>query len=84
MKNSIQEYTEKEFLELLFESESDNYSAEDLDDLVVFFNEKIGHPSGSDLIMYPTSIEIEDTPESIVREIKRWYAEQGIKCFKDS
>ncbi len=84
MKNSLQEYTEKEFLQLLFESEYDNYPTEDLDNLVIFFNEKIAHPSGSDLIMYPTSIEIEDTPKSIVREIKRWYDEQGLKCFKDS
>ncbi|MBD1574811.1 hypothetical protein HC725_16305 [Vibrio sp. S17_S38] len=49
MKNKLQDYTESEFLQLLLASEELDFSDDDLDDLVNFFNEKINHPKGSAL-----------------------------------
>ncbi|RZQ03509.1 bacteriocin immunity protein [Vibrio vulnificus] len=83
MKNSLQEYTESEFLGLLVKSEGIDFGEKELDELVDFFNEKIEHPSGSDLIMHPTMLGIEDSSEAIIAELKRWYTEKGQPCFKD-
>ena len=82
MRDSLHDYTEQEFLELLLESEADDFDPEKLDELVAFLNTKVSHPSGSDLIMYPTMLGLEDSSEAAVHELKRWYTEQGIPCFK--
>lgn len=84
MKNKLQDYTESEFLQLLLASEELDFSDDDLDYLVIFFNEKINHPNGSALLTHPTMLGIEDSSEAIIEELKRWYKEQGKLCFKDS
>ncbi|WP_425608797.1 bacteriocin immunity protein [Vibrio brasiliensis] len=40
------------------------------------------HPSGSDLITPPTMLGIEDSSEAVIQELKRWYENKGIQCFK--
>ncbi|MCG9749552.1 bacteriocin immunity protein [Vibrio brasiliensis] len=82
MKNSLQEYTESELLGLLVKSEGIDFGEKELDELVDFFNEKIEHPSGSDLITPPTMLGIEDSSEAVIQELKRWYENKGIQCFK--
>ena len=51
MRSSLQDYSEQEFLELLLKSEAEDFEPDKLDELVAFFNTKILHPSGSDIIM---------------------------------
>ncbi|TOH16460.1 bacteriocin immunity protein [Vibrio parahaemolyticus] len=81
MKNNLQEYTELEFLDLL--ARSMDFDEKESDEVVCFFNEKIKHPKGSALLTHPSMLGLEDTPESIINEIKRWYASQGLPCFKE-
>ncbi|HBC3835328.1 bacteriocin immunity protein [Vibrio parahaemolyticus] len=83
MLNNLYDYTESEFLKLLVESETDDYDPSKLDELVLFFNETVKHPDGSDLLMYPSSCGIEDNPNAVIAELKRWYASQGLPCFKE-
>lgn len=83
MKNKLQDYTESEFLQLLLASEELDFSDDDLDELVNFFNEKINHPKGSALLTHPTMLGIEDSSEAIIEELKSWYTENGQPCFKD-
>ncbi len=83
MKETLQNYTEQEFLELLIESESIDFYDDLLEELIDFFNGKISHPRGSALLTQPSIVGIDDTSEAIIAEIKRCYAEQGLKCFKD-
>lgn len=79
--NDLSEYTESEFLELLKETMTAN--EKDAITLVVWFGENISHPNGSGLITHPSMCGIEDTPEAMVAEIKRYYVEQGLPCFKE-
>ncbi|MDD1793922.1 bacteriocin immunity protein [Enterovibrio sp. ZSDZ42] len=83
MKNSLLDYTEQEFLDLLVNSYDDDFPDDDLDRLVYFFNQSIAHPRGSSLLTHPTIVGIEDSPEAIIAELKRWYTEQGKPCFKE-
>ncbi|HBC3474367.1 TPA: bacteriocin immunity protein [Vibrio parahaemolyticus] len=83
MKNSLCDYKESEFLAILIESEAADYDSSQLDELVLFFNEAVEHPDGSDLLMYPTVCGIDDNPQAIISEIKRWYQSQGLPCFKE-
>ncbi len=82
MKNKLQDYTEEEFYALLERSEEIDFPEKELDELVVFFNTEVAHPKGSDLIMTPTALGIEDSPEAIINEIKRWYKDNGLPLFK--
>ena len=83
MKSSLKDYTELEFLDLLSKSEEFDFDAEELDELVYFFNTKIKHPKGSELITHPTMSGIEDSPQAVIAELKRWYREQGLPLFKE-
>lgn len=88
-KQRFEEYTEAEFLQLLRAIEgntkSDSPNKQELDrelELMVDHFEKVsGHPSGSDLIFWPEPGQ-DDSPEGILREVKRWRAEQGLPSFK--
>ncbi len=83
MKNSLQDYTEQEFLKLIQNVHTGTATNQEVEALVRFFD-MTGHPEGSALLTHPKMVGIDDTPEAMVDELKRWYAEQGIKCFKDS
>ncbi|WP_036759461.1 bacteriocin immunity protein [Photobacterium halotolerans] len=80
MKNSLQEYTESEFFEIL--EQTIDADEEDVDVLLDFFDEKVQHPKGYGLLTHPTMCGIEDSPQAVINELKRWYAEQGLPCFK--
>lgn len=83
LKAKLKDYTESEFLQLLLASEELDFSDDDLDESVNFFNEKINHPKGNALLTHPTMLGIEDSSEAIIEELKRWYHEKGQSCFKD-
>ncbi|MDO6709068.1 bacteriocin immunity protein [Photobacterium sp. 1_MG-2023] len=82
MKNDISEYSEQEFFELVKKPFARGCDPDFLDELLYFFNSKLQHPKGSSLVTHPTMVGIEDSPEAVVAELKRWYAEQGLPCFK--
>lgn len=84
MKSGLLDYTEKEFLALLLSAEDDDFPDDELDKLVYFFNKSTAHPRGSALLTHPTMVGIEDSPEAIIAELKRWYSEQGMPCFKEN
>ncbi|WP_053084956.1 bacteriocin immunity protein, partial [Yersinia similis] len=74
---SICDYTESEFLELvkkLFNVEKTT-EEEDINNLIEF-KRLCEHPAGSDLIFYPDDNR-EDSPEGVVKEVKKWRAENG-------
>ncbi len=81
-KNTIADYTEVEFLELLKRiTKADAQSEKALDELVDHFEMITQHPDGSDLIYYPDNPE-DGTPENIVRIVKEWRLSKGLPCFK--
>ncbi|MFW0758161.1 bacteriocin immunity protein [Pseudomonas sp. H11T01] len=85
LKNSISEYTETEFIELLKELANEDEEAEtdDRADLLLLHFEKISkHPDGSDLIYYPED-GADNSPEGITRTVKEWRAAQGLPGFRD-
>ncbi|CNI40847.1 colicin/pyocin immunity family protein [Yersinia thracica] len=80
---TIADYTESEFLEFvrkLFNVESSS-EEEDIKNLLEF-KRLCEHPAGSDLIYYPSDNR-EDSAEGVVKEIKKWRAENGKPGFKE-
>ncbi len=82
MKDSLLDYTESEFLELIQNAHSGTALDQEVEDLVGFLDTTT-YPDGSALLTHPRMIGIEDTPEAIILELKRWYDEQGLPCFKE-
>ncbi|WP_181315962.1 bacteriocin immunity protein [Photobacterium kishitanii] len=81
MKTCIQDYTESEFLAVIQNVHNGIATDQDVEDLVRFLN-STQYPEGSDLLMYCNMIGIEDTPEAMIEELKRWYKEQNLPLFK--
>ncbi|MEY0231098.1 bacteriocin immunity protein [Providencia manganoxydans] len=81
-KNSISDYTEKEFLRLIENIYFVNTeSEEEHRKWVNHFSKIIEHPRGNGLIYYPNKNR-PDTPEGGVQEVKEWRAQQGKPGFK--
>ncbi len=83
MKNNLLNHTENEFLKLIQNVHNGTATNQEVEALVSFFY-TTGHPEGSALLTHPKMVGIDDTPEAMVAELKRWYAEQGLTCFNDS
>ncbi|EBA3099657.1 TPA: bacteriocin immunity protein [Salmonella enterica subsp. indica] len=83
LKNSISDYTEAEFIELMKEIDKENVAETDdkLDLLLNHFEQVTEHPDGTDLIYYAAS-DAESTPEAITKKIKEWRAANGKPGFK--
>ncbi|MBD2795723.1 bacteriocin immunity protein [Xenorhabdus sp. 18] len=82
LKNSINDYTEKEFLKLLqIICDSDTETEEEHNSLIDHFEEVTEHPSGSDLIYFPKEGE-DDSPEGILKTVKEWQRKNGKPGFK--
>ena len=82
LRDSLEDYTELEFVELINIIVSAEGTDEYQDELLENFIATTGHPNGSDLIYYPESSE-DGTPESIVRIVKEWRFSEGLPCFKN-
>lgn len=82
MKNNLQDYTEIEFFELLNKGFDGELGLKESDDLVEFLN-RSKYPKGAMIIINPSSVGIEDDPKAIVEELKRWYSENDLPCFKE-
>jgi hypothetical protein len=81
IRDTLQEYTEKEFLTLITEICDDIGSEEYQDIILENFRVVSEHPSGSDLIYYPES-GAEQSPEKILEAIKEWRSKNGKPGFK--
>ncbi|OWF74492.1 bacteriocin immunity protein [Yersinia kristensenii] len=76
LRYKLEEYTESEFIELVSKIISDEGSEDELDSLLENFIQVSEHPSGSDLIYYPED-GADDSPEGILKLVKKWRAENG-------
>lgn len=81
-KNTLNAYTEADFINLLDEIIESKGSDDYQDKLLEHFISITEHPAGSDLIYYPENPG-EETPEGIVKIVKDWRASQGLPCFKE-
>ncbi|MBW5814587.1 bacteriocin immunity protein [Yersinia kristensenii] len=82
LRYKLEEYTESEFIELVSKIISDEGSEDELDSLLENFIQVSEHPSGSDLIYYPED-GTDDSPEGILKLVKKWRAENGKPGFKE-
>ncbi|MEF1286123.1 bacteriocin immunity protein [Vibrio sp. M250220] len=82
LKESITDYTEPEFLELINSISNNSLSEPEEDKLILHFSKIVKHPDGTDLLFYPKDNQ-DDSPKGIIKEISRWYNEQGWPCFKE-
>ncbi|CNH28154.1 bacteriocin immunity protein [Yersinia pekkanenii] len=83
LKKELTDYTENEFLELinlLFIGEFS--SEEEHDELVNHIVKITEHPNGTDILYYPEA-GVEDSPEGVIKFIKKWRAENGKPGFKE-
>ncbi|MFP1732681.1 bacteriocin immunity protein [Lonsdalea iberica] len=81
---SINDYTEKEFLEFVHKIFNVDGTTEKEDVAnVLEFKRLTEHPDGSDLIYYPPD-DREDSPEGVVQAVKEWRKSKGLPLFKDS
>ncbi len=84
MKSSLRDYSEEEFKKIIDSVYNSKLSDQEVEGLVDFFSDVILHPDHEDLLNYPVRCSIDDSPSAIIQELKRWYAEQGLACFRDS
>ena len=91
-KEKLEDYTEREFLELLEEIGNDtrkeqNLKGDKLENYIIYgvnhFIRITEHPAQSDLIFYPEKPE-DGEFENIIRIVKEWRRSQGLPLFKDS
>ena len=83
LKESLTEYTESEFLELINTIYKAEGSDQFQDDLLEHFIEITEHPRGSDVIYYPDKGQ-EDSPAGILHEVKSWRFENGKPGFREA
>lgn len=92
LKDRLEDYTEKEFLDILNEfrkstRKEKNLNGKKLDDyldkLMDNFILVTEHPKGSDLIVYPEN-DADGEPLKIIEIIKEWRRSKGLALFKDS
>ncbi|WP_394134309.1 bacteriocin immunity protein [Aliivibrio fischeri] len=82
VKNNLSDYTEDEFLSFLEAFWNGEGTEDEEDEFISKFNQIVKHSDKSGLITHPKLPE-NDSPNGVISEIKTWYADQGIPCFKD-
>ncbi|EAM2911480.1 bacteriocin immunity protein [Salmonella enterica] len=91
-KEKLEDYTEREFLELLEEIGNDtrkekNLKGDELENYIInvvnHFIRITEHPAQGDLIFYPEKPE-DGEFENIIKIVKEWRRSQGLPLFKDS
>lgn len=82
VKKTISDYTEAEFLAFVKNlCDFSKRTEKETDALVDEFDRLTEHPERNAIIFYPPD-DREDTPEGIVKEVKRWRAANGKPGFK--
>jgi hypothetical protein len=85
LKNSLSDYTEAEFIQLLEELAKEDEEAETddrADQLLLHFKKISQHPAGSDLIYYPEP-GADNSPKGVTQIVKEWRAANGLPGFKN-
>jgi hypothetical protein len=82
LKNSLFEYSESEFLELIKEICSAAGTEDYQDELLENFIEVTGNPTASAWIYYPEEGE-DDSPKGILETVKAWRVSQGLRGLKE-
>lgn len=88
-KDRFEDYTEAEFMLLLREFFEDTNGLKGaaleahLSQLADHFARVVGHPRGSDLIFYPATV-VDDSPEGVLSEVKKWRAANSLPGFRAS
>lgn len=80
LKKSIEEYSESEFLTLL--AFLNGATEKEADEIVDWLDDNIKHPDGYALITNAIECGIDDSPQAVISELKRWYREQNLPLFK--
>lgn len=80
LKKKIEEYSESEFLTLL--ASLNVASEKEADEVVDWLDDNIKHPDGYALVTNSIECGIEDSPQAVLSELKRWYREQKLPLFK--
>ncbi|WP_192981936.1 bacteriocin immunity protein [Pseudomonas sp. EggHat1] len=85
LKESLSDYTEAEFVQLLEDLFKEDMSESDelADVLLLHFREVSQHPAGADLIYYPEE-GADTSAEGITRTVKEWRAANGLPGFRSS
>ncbi|MCC4799634.1 bacteriocin immunity protein [Enterovibrio norvegicus] len=78
----IEGYTEDEFLQIVKDIFESNGSEEETDKLLMHFHKIVGHPLGASLIVDPSVVLEDDSPQGIVNEVKKWRQANGLPGFK--
>ncbi|MFA3762890.1 bacteriocin immunity protein [Yersinia sp. 2466 StPb PI] len=82
-KHKLEDYTEADFLEFAKKVCNADYETEaEANEAVREFVRLSEHPDGTDIIFYP-SPDQEDSPEGLLKAIKKWRAENGKPGFKE-
>ncbi|WP_192981943.1 bacteriocin immunity protein [Pseudomonas sp. EggHat1] len=81
-KDSLSEYTELEFIELV-RSIGRCKSESERDELLDHWERLVQHPAGTDLLYYPED-GVDDSPEGVTRTVKGWRAANGLPGFKST
>lgn len=88
MTRVISDYTEKEFFDLvyaIYHGDPRFYPTDRAHTKGILEFERLAeHPARSNLIFRPGKVGIKDSPGDVVKEVKRWRAEQGLPGFKHS
>lgn len=80
--DKLEQYTEKEFTELVEDIWFVNVDSEAMHDKLLFHFKKVSeHPQGSDLIYYPLE-GADSSPAGIVESVKAWRTANGKPGFK--
>jgi hypothetical protein len=81
-KNKFEDYTEAEYISLINRLVEGDYSSEkEHDEIVDNIVSTSEHPNGTDILYYPED-GVEDSPDGVLKAIKRWRAENGKPLFK--
>ncbi|MBP6122257.1 MULTISPECIES: bacteriocin immunity protein [Providencia] len=81
LKNSISDYTEAEFKQLIEAIINCEGNEKTQDNNLEHFIRITEHPDGSDLIYYPNDGD-DDSPAGILKTVKEWRAKNGKPGFK--
>lgn len=81
IKNSLADYTEVEFSELVAAMLTDEGSVRNQLARLIYFNRLVMHPAGSDLIFSPEE-GADCSVKAVIQAIKEYHLANGLPLFK--
>ena len=83
LKNTLSDYTESEFRELIQTIKACDGDEDFQNSLVAHLNAIAADAGGSDLIYYPED-EADNSAQGITKTVKAWLLANGLPGFKDA